>query len=116
MFKLIVKLLIVAAIAHAGVKIVPVFWTYANFKDRLTETARYAGKKSADQLADKSMKIATELGVQLDSPITVQRMPQLTVIDARYTGQLEYLPKRFSPWNFVIHLEEVPTQFDAYMP
>ena len=116
MFKLILRLVVVAAIAHAGVKIVPVFWTYANFKDRLTETARFGGKKSPEQLADKSTKIANELGVELDSPITVERTPQATVIDARYTGQLEYLPRRYYPWNFVIHLEEKPTAFDAYMP
>jgi hypothetical protein len=116
MFKLIVKLAIVAAIAHAGIKIVPVFWQYAQFKDRLAETARFAGKRSSEDLQARSMKIAKELEVPLESGISVSRTPQLTTIDVRYTRGLEYLPKQFYPWNFVIHVEEIPTAYDAYMP
>jgi hypothetical protein len=116
MFKLIVKLAIVAAIAHAGFRIVPVFWQYANFKDRLAETARFAGKKdSPDILAARSMKIATELEVPLEQPIKVQRTPELTIIDVRYTSQLEYFPKQFYPWDFVIHVEE-EQRYGGYMP
>ena len=62
------------------------------------------------------MKIATELEVPLESPITVDKSGNVTIIDARYTGQLEYLPKQFYPWKFVIHVEEVPQRYDAYMP
>lgn len=116
MFKLIIKLAIIAAIAHAGIKIVPVFWQYANFKDRLAEAARFSGPKDGpDVLAAKSMKIAAELGVPLDTPVTVTRTANLTKIDARYTGQLEYLPKKFYPWDFVIRVEEAQ-RYDGYMP
>jgi hypothetical protein len=116
MFKLIVKLAIIAAIAHAGIKIVPVFWQYVQFKDRLQEIARYGGKKTPDYLTQKAMKAATELEVPLESAVSVTRNADFTIIDTRYTGQLEYLPKQFYPWNFVIHLEEVPQRYDAYMP
>jgi hypothetical protein len=115
MFKIIVKLLIVAALAHAGVKIVPVFWQYANFKDRLAEAARFSGRTTLQQLTDKSMKIADELEVPLDGPVTVTRNGSVTTIDARYVGQLEYLPRQFYPWDFVIHVEETQ-RYDAYMP
>jgi hypothetical protein len=116
MFKLIIKLAIIATIAHAGIKIVPVFWQYAQFKDKLSETARYGMRKTDEQLYQKSMKIATELEVPLESPIAVKHSGNFTVIDARYTGQLEYFPKQFYPWPFVIHVEEVPQRYDAYMP
>ena len=46
----------------------------------------------------------------------VQRTDALTIIDTQYTGQLEYFPKQFYPWKFVIHLEEVPQRYDAYLP
>jgi hypothetical protein len=116
MFKLIAKLLVVAAIAHAGIKIVPVFWQYANFKDRLAETARFADDKTKpEELVTKSMKIAAELQVPLESAVTVQRTSNLTIIDARYSAKLEYLPKQFYPWDFVIHVEEVG-RYGAYMP
>jgi hypothetical protein len=116
MFKLIVKLAIIAAIAHAGVRIVPVFWQYMQFKDKLSEVARYGGKKTAEQLVDKSMKVAAELEVPLESAVSIQRNADFTIVDAQYIGQLEYLPKQFYPWKFVIHLEEVPQRYDAYMP
>ena len=117
MFKLIVKLAIIAALAHAGIKIIPVFWQYANFKDRLAEMARYGIRRSNEQLADKSMRIAAELEVPLQSAITVNKTGEsLVVIDTQYTAQLEYLPRQFYPWKFVIHVEEVPQRYDAYIP
>jgi hypothetical protein len=116
MFKLVVKLAIIAAIAHAGIKIVPVFWQYAQFKDRLAEIGRYAGKRTADDLTNRAYKVANELEVPLESAITIQRQENLTVIDTQYVGQLEYFPKQFYAWKFVIHLEEVPQRYDAYMP
>lgn len=117
MFKTIVKLAIIAAIAHAGIKIVPVFWQYANFKDRLAETARFGIRRSSDQLAKTSHRIADELEVPLESPIQIVKTDdKLVVIDTEYTAQLEYLPKQYYPWKFVIHLEEVPQVYDAYIP
>ena len=116
MFKLAIKLAIIAAIAHAGIKIVPVFWQYAQFKDKLSEIGRYAGKRTVEDLTYRANKAATDLEVPLESAVTVQRRESLTIIDTQYTGQLEYLPKQFYAWRFVIHLEEVPQRYDAYMP
>jgi len=117
MFKTIIKLLIIAAIAHAGVKIVPVFWQYANFKDRLAEAARFGIRRSNEQIADRSMKIAKELEVPLEQAITVNKTGEsMVVIDTQYTAQLEYFPKQFYPWKFTVHIEEVPQRYDAYMP
>jgi hypothetical protein len=116
MFKTIIKLAIIAALAHAGIKIVPVFWQYANFKDRLGETARYGIRKSNEQLAEKFNKIATELEVPVESAIMVKKIGNTLVIDTEYTAQLEYLPRQYYPWKFVIHVEEVPQRYDAYMP
>jgi hypothetical protein len=116
MFKLVVRLLLIAAVAHAGVKIVPVFWQYAQFRDKLKETARYGGKKTVAQLTEKSMKIADQLEVPLESAVSIKRTADFTVIDTRYTTQLEYLPRQFYPWEFIIHLEEVPQVYDAYLP
>ena len=59
---------------------------------------------------------ALQPDVCTETAITVSRTSDFTVIDTRYTGQLEYLPKQFYPWNFVIHVEEVPQRYDAYMP
>jgi hypothetical protein len=116
MLKLVAKLAIIAAIAHAGIKIVPVFWQYMQFKDKLSETARYGGKKSIAEVTDKANKVAADLQVPLESGVQITRNADFTIVDTTYVGQLEYLPKQFYPWKFVIHLEEVPQRYDAYMP
>lgn len=117
MFKTILRLVIIAAIAHAGIKIVPVFWQYANFKDRLAEAARFGIRRSSEQLTKTSMKIATELEIPLETAIEVSKTDdKLVVIETEYVAQLEYLPRQYYPWKFVIHVEEVPQRYDAYMP
>lgn len=117
MFKLAIKLAVIAAIAHAGIKIVPVFWQYVQFKDKLGEIGRYyGGRKPVEDLLARANKAATELEVPLEEAISIQRNGTLTIIDTEYTGQLEYLPKQFYPWKFVIHLEEAPQRYDAYIP
>ena len=61
--------------------------------------------------------MAAELEVPLESGIRVSKTGESkVVIDTQYTAQLEYLPKQFYPWKFVIHVEEVPQRYDAYMP
>ena len=117
MFKLAIKLAIIGLIAHAGIKIVPVFWQYAQFKDKLGEIARFYGaKKSVEDLTARANSAAGQLEVPLESSVSIKRADNLTIVDAQYTGQLEYLPKQFYPWKFVIHLEEVPQRYDAYIP
>jgi hypothetical protein len=116
MFKLIIKLVIIAAIAHAGIRIVPVFWQYAQFKDKLAETARYGARRSLEQLNKKAELIAVEYQVPIATPVSVTRNGDLTIVDTQYVTQLEYLPRQYYPWKFVIHLEEVPARYDAYLP
>lgn len=116
MFKLIIKLAIIAAIAHAGVKIVPAFWAYASYKDKLAELGRYGTRKTVEDLTYRAMKARKELGVPLETPVSFQRRENLTIIDTQWVAQLEYLPRQFYPYPFVIHLEEAPQRYDGYMP
>jgi len=116
MFKLAIKLAIIAALAHAGIKIVPQFWAYASYKDKLGELGRYGTRKTIEDLTYRAMKARQELGVPVDTPVSFQRGENRTIIDTQWTAQLEYLPKQYYPYKFVIHLEEAPQRYDAYMP
>jgi hypothetical protein len=116
MFKLAIKLAIIAAIAHAGIKIVPQFWAYASYKDKLAELGRYHHRRTVDDLNYRAMKSRTELGVPVETPVSWQRRENLTIIDTQWTAQLEYLPKQYYPWQFTIHLEEAPQRYDGYIP
>lgn len=109
MVRLTIRLAIVALLAHAGIKIVPVFWTYLKFKDAMVETARFPGRRSEAELTAKANKIAAELDVPLnDGAISVKRLGSSTTIDTRYVAQLEYFPKQYYPWEFAIHIDEAP--------
>jgi hypothetical protein len=117
MIKLIIKLAIVALIVHAGVKIVPVFWSNFQFRDRLAEQARFAGKKSEEELRNRAERTANDLEIPVTGEgISVHKVGAQTTFDTHYTAQLEYFPKRFYPWEFVIHVEETPPAYSNYIP
>jgi hypothetical protein len=116
MIKLVLKLAVVGLLAHAGIKIVPVFWSNLRFKDALAEQARYAGRKTEDELRNRAEKTANDLEIPLTGQeISVKKEGRVTSFDTAYTGQLEYLPRQFYPWQFVIHVREEPPA-NAYIP
>jgi hypothetical protein len=117
MIKLLLKLAVVGLIAHAGIRIVPVFWSNLRFKDALAEQARFAGRKTEDELRNRAEKTATNLEIPVTGDmISVRKAGSMTSFDTRYTAQLEYFPRRYYPWEFVIHVEEKPPGYSAYMP
>lgn len=117
MIKLVLKLAVVALLAHAAIKIVPIFWSNLRFKDALAEQARFAGKKTEDELRNRAEKIANDLEIPVTGEtITIKKAGSVTTYDTRYVAQLEYFPHRYYPWEFVIHVEETPPGYSAYMP
>jgi hypothetical protein len=117
MIRLIIKLAIVGLIVHAAVKIGPVFWTNLRYKDALAETAKFASKRTIADVQEKARKIATDLEIpSTEDGIVVAKREAVTIIDTRYTAQLEYFPKRYYPWEFVIHVEEGPPRYADSMP
>jgi hypothetical protein len=48
--------------------------------------------------------------------ITVKKIGAATQFDTRYVAQLEYFPRKYYPWEFVIHVEEKPPGYAAYIP
>jgi hypothetical protein len=117
MIKLVIKLAIVALVAHAGVKIVPVFWANLRFKDALAEQARFAGRKSEEELRGRAERIANDLEIPVTGEtITIHKAGTTTSFDTHYTAQLEYFPRRFYPWEFTIHVEEKPPEYSNYLP
>ena len=117
MFRLAIKLAIVALIVHAGVKIVPVFWSYLRYKDALEETARFAGRKSEEELVEKAQRLAREMSVPLNgAAIRVRSGNNFTDINTRYVAQLEYFPRQYYPYEFIINVHEGPPRYGDYIP
>jgi hypothetical protein len=116
MLRVTVKLAVAALVAHAAFRVVPPFWNYFQFRDAVSEAAMYADtpsfsghRQTPDQILDKLAIKAKELNVPLDREDFQLRMDRdATVIDARYKMRLEYLPRVYAPYEFVIHAEGEP--------
>jgi hypothetical protein len=121
MFRLTIKLVIAGLIAHAAYRIVPPFVNYLKFKDAVQEaviyqnTPSFSGRRQTpDQLLDKLAKIAQEMDVPLErSDFQLTLTAQATLLDARYTVQLEYFPRHYKRHEFVIHAEGEPSKYRA---
>jgi hypothetical protein len=119
MFRLIIKLAIAGLIAHAAYRVGPPFLNYYKFQDAVDEaimfqnTASFTGKRQSPQeLLDKLARIARENNVPLNrDDFQLTLTTSATTLDARYTVQLEYFPRRFKPHEFVIHVEGEPSKF-----
>jgi hypothetical protein len=121
MFRLTIKLVIAGLLAHAAYRVVPPFVNHYQFQDAVEEALRhqnttsFSGKRqSPEQLLDKLAKTAEEMNVPLTrQDFRLQFGSDATTLDARYTVQLEYLPRQFKPHEFVIHAEGEPSRFRA---
>jgi hypothetical protein len=119
MFRLTIKLVIAGLLAHAAYRVGPPFLNHYKFQDAVDEaimfqnTSSFTGKRQSPQeLLDKLARIARENNVPLNrDDFQLTLTTSATTLDARYTVQLEYFPRRFKPHEFVIHVEGEPSKF-----
>jgi hypothetical protein len=117
MIRTLIRLLILVLIVHAGIRTVPVFWTYVKFRDAVAETARYASRRSADDTASRVMAIAARMEIPLaPDALRVTKQATRTRVEASYTAELEYLPRRTYSWRFDIDVEEEPPRYAEVTP
>ncbi len=106
LFRKLLNLAVVLLIAHAGWKIGPVFFRHFAFKDKITEAARYSGRHPAADLQKEILAIAGAEGVPLDPKgLNVQKAGERVRIDARYTENLQLLPRYDYPYEFTVSIE-----------
>lgn len=112
-----IRLIVLALIVHAGVRIVPVFWHYVQFKDAVVELATYTGRRTPDQIKQRVAQLAEEHGVPIAAEdVTVTQENQITHVSTAWTAQLEYLPTRFYPYDLVVDVEGRPDRIGGLAP
>lgn len=112
-----IRLLLLAAVVHAGVRIVPVFWQYVKFKDAVVEAATYVGRQTPDQLRARIAGLAIEYGVPVtEDDIAVTRQNEVTHVSTAWTAQLEYLPTKFYPYDFIVDVDGRRDRVSALAP
>lgn len=108
----IVRLIVLGLVVHAGVRVTPEFWHYLQFKDAVVEVATYAGRKTPEQVRDRVVALAAEHGVPITAAdVAVSKQGDTTYVSTAWTAQLEYLPTRFYPYDFVVDVEGRPQRF-----
>jgi hypothetical protein len=117
MIRTVVRLLVFVLVLHAGFRTVPAFWTYYKFRDAVAETARFSSRRTADEVAARVMAIAARMEVPLAADaLRVTKREARTRVEATYTADLEYFPRRSYPWRFEIDVEEEPPRYAEVTP
>jgi hypothetical protein len=115
MLRNLVRLVIFGLFLHAVVRIGPEFWHYLKFKDAVTEIASYPGRKTNEQLKDQILALADQLEVPIGAQdVTVTREGNHASVSTAWTAQLEYMPTRFYPYDFVVDVEGRPERFNGF--
>lgn len=117
MLRNIIRLLVLALVVHAGVRIVPVFWNYIQLKDAVRETAMFPGRLTDAELIERVVRTAGRHDVELSTDeVEFGRDGETISIRVVYTKQLEYVPTRFYPWTFTIDVAEDPPRYGELIP
>jgi|MudIll2142460700_1097286.scaffolds.fasta_scaffold113282_3 hypothetical protein len=114
MIRTIIKLAIVVLVVHAAVKIVPPFWTYVKFRDKVQEMARFSSRRTGDEVLARVVQLAQQFDLPIAAQdVKVRKVENATFVETRYTVPLEYFPSRFYPWTFEVKVEGVPPVYET---
>jgi hypothetical protein len=106
MLRNVVRLIVFGLVVHAAVRIVPEFWHYLKFRDACAEAATYAGRKPLEELRARIAMLAREHDIPVtEQDIAVTRQGEIIYVSTAWTAQLEYVPTRYYPYDFVVDVE-----------
>src|SRR5262245_54034310 len=106
MFKLLLKLAIVAVIANAAWHVMSAYASYYKFKDAVQQTTLFGNDKSVEQLKTRILALAGDYDLPLgDDDVTVKRESLHTFVDGAYTKPIDLLPGYSRPWTFDFHTD-----------
>jgi hypothetical protein len=117
--KVIIKLLIAAAIVHASWKVGNAYWRFYSLRDGARDVALFAGTQSSAEIHHRIVEIANKLNLPVDPDrLEVRREPNHTYIKTSYTEKIEVVPSYFYPWEFNLDVDVLTlTQAnDAILP
>lgn len=104
--KVLVKLIIAAAILHATWRAGSVYFKYYQLRESVEEIALFSGNRSDDELRNRVQEVAKGLEIPLDAErISVRRDDNHTLIDASYDERIELLPRYYYPWRFDVKVD-----------
>jgi hypothetical protein len=115
MVRNLVRLVLLGLLVHAGVRIVPEFWHFIQFKDAVTEVASYPGRRTDEQLKARILELADEHHVPIGPPdVAIAQRGDRLFVSTGWTAQLEYIPRQYYPYDFIVDVEGRPERFNGF--
>jgi len=115
-FKLLVKLAIVALIANSAYHIGSEYLTYVRCRDAVRDAAMFKAKNDTE-LTARIMDLATQFEVPLDEDnLTISREDRRVSIEGWYDKPIEIAPSYEYPWHFGLELEIVAPPTSVITP
>lgn len=113
MGRLAVQFVIFGLLVNSAVRVIPPFWHFAQFQDAVLEVAKLSSRSSEQEVRAKVAVLADRYGIPLGAQdFAIERKGEKTRVSASYRLDLEYLPTRTYPYDFVLEAEGVPPRFD----
>ena len=115
--RVLIKLAIVALILHAVYRYGVVYVHYQQFKDAVQETALFSKDRGEAEVVERVMQLAAQYEIPLDRRyVQVRRENEVTIINAAYVEEIEWLPTWKKPMAFNVSTEayhvKAPTASD----
>ena len=115
MLRNIVRLVVLGLVVHAAVRIGPEFWHFLKFRDGVTEIASYPGRRTDEQLRERILQLADLNQVPIGArDVKITREGNRALVSTAWTAQLEYLPTKFYPYDFIVDVEGRPERFNGF--
>jgi hypothetical protein len=117
MFRTLIKLAVVAVLANAAVRTVPVYWSYFKFKDAVEESARFSSRRSEEDVRDRVLAIANRFEIPITAgDIRVRKENETTFVETAYDTSFEYFPGRRYPVHFDVKVAGIPPRYGNVLP
>jgi hypothetical protein len=104
--KLLLKLVIVAALANATWHLFTVYSADYKFRDAVEYAAESRGGKTDDQLKEQVLALAVEADLPIDADhLSVSHFESRTTVETAYTRPVEFFPGFAYPWTMNVHVD-----------
>jgi hypothetical protein len=114
MFRLLLKLLLVALLANAMWHAFNVYAPYYRFKDGAQYAAQFRGESSDEVLRDKVLALSTQFELPVtEDEIAVSHLGQHTFVEVSYVTSIELVPGFKRPWPLSFKVDVFTLQTPA---
>lgn len=116
MFKLLVKLAIVALLANAVYRVGSEYLAYIKFRDAVRDAAMFKATDDED-LRRRIMGLSAEFDIPLsDEALTIRREERHVFVEGNYKKQIEVVPRVHYAWPFTWSIDAMTSTIVPVVP